>query len=62
LISHPGAEDIVVGNLMLILGLVWILILHYQISTRFADEDFTRLKLGTPRQSMLNYVQVGVSL
>jgi len=59
--SHSGTGDIVDGNLKLILGLVWTLILHYQISARFSDEDFTGGKPGTARQSMLNYVQVSVS-
>jgi len=56
-----GTADIVDGNLKLILGLVWTLILHYQISARFTDEDFTGGKPGTARQSMLNYVQVSLA-
>ena len=56
-----GTGDIVDGNLKLILGLIWTLILHYQISARFIDEDFSGpggSKPTTARQSMLNYVQV----
>ena len=56
-----GTADIVDGNLKLILGLIWTLILHYQISARFIDEDFSGpggSKPTTARQSMLNYVQV----
>ncbi len=53
------------GNIKLILGLVWTLILHYQISIGFGlEDDGTGKKDGmTPKQALLNWLQVrGISL
>ncbi len=54
-----GAGDIIEGNLKLILGLVWTLILHYQISLGFDIDDDNE---GGPRksgkQALLEYIQV----
>lgn len=41
-IHSIGAEDILEGNLKLILGLIWVLILKYTLST--FDEDFATAK------------------
>lgn len=59
-LSLAGSGDIVNGNLKLILGLVWTLILHYQISMGFQiDDPNTAQKEGpTARQALLNYVRV----
>ena len=47
------SADIVDGNIKLILGLVWTLILHYQISLGFKDD-----KSGlTPKQALLKWLQ-----
>eukprot|EP00800_Vazella_pourtalesii_P014732 TRINITY_DN3804_c0_g1_i1.p1 TRINITY_DN3804_c0_g1~~TRINITY_DN3804_c0_g1_i1.p1 ORF type:complete len:995 (+),score=267.01 TRINITY_DN3804_c0_g1_i1:209-3193(+) len=47
------SSDIVDGNIKLILGLVWTLILHYQISLGFKDD-----KSGlTPKQALLKWLQ-----
>lgn len=57
-----GSGDIVEGNLKLILGLIWTLILHYQISIGFhLDEDGKGRKGPTPRQALMGYVQVCLS-
>lgn len=45
------------GNLKLILGLIWTLILHYQISIGFGLDD--QPKGGpTPKQALLDYINV----
>ena len=45
------------GNLKLILGLIWTLILHYQISIGFGLED--QSKDGpSPKQALLNWLNV----
>jgi len=52
-----GSGDIVEGNLKLILGLIWTLILHYQISIGFGLND--QPKGGpTPKQALLDYINV----
>lgn len=43
----PGAEDVVSGNLRLIMGLIWRLILKYQIS---------QSKIP-PKKLMLSWIQ-----
>ena len=49
------------GNLKLILGLIWTLILHYQISIGFGLGD--QPKGGpTAKQALLNYINVRVGL
>lgn len=54
-----GSGDIVEGNLKLILGLVWTLILHYQISVGFGIEEGVKTTANklTPKQALLGYVQ-----
>ena len=57
-----GAGDIEGGNLKLILGLIWTLILHYQISRAgvgFDDKTQKGGKSGGPKQALLAWVQVG---
>ena len=55
--AHTGSGDIVGGNLKLILGLIWTLILHYQISIGFGLED--QSKDGpSPKQALLNWLNV----
>ncbi|KAI6660585.1 filamin-A-like [Oopsacas minuta] len=46
------SSDIVDGNIKLILGLVWTLILHYQISLGFKDNSGL-----TPKQALLKWLQ-----
>ena len=53
-----GAADIVDGNLKLILGLIWTLILHYQISMGFQTDDEAPKKGGpSPKQQLLTWIQ-----
>ena len=58
-----GAGDIESGNLKLILGLIWTLILHYQISKAGLGFDDTKQKggkSGGPKQLLLQWVQVNI--
>lgn len=51
-----GGEDIAQGNIKLILGLIWTLILHYQISVALGGDDMG--KSGpTPKQALLTWLQ-----
>eukprot|EP00731_Ephydatia_muelleri_P018455 Em0011g495a len=54
-----GSADIASGNLKLILGLIWTLILKYQISVGFAISDPSAPKVEgpSPKQALLSYVQ-----
>lgn len=46
------------GNLKLILGLIWTLILHYSISMPMWDEDEDEeAKKQTPKQRLLGWIQ-----
>jgi filamin len=46
------------GNLKLILGLIWTLILHYQISMGFQTDDDTDKKGGpSPKQQLMAWIQ-----
>ena len=57
--THTGSGDIVSGNLKLILGLIWTLILHYQISMGFGIEDDGGKKSGlTAKQALLDWLRV----
>ncbi|XP_039626735.1 filamin-B isoform X2 [Polypterus senegalus] len=52
------SKAIVDGNLKLILGLVWTLILHYSISMPvWEDEDDNEAKKQTPKQRLLGWIQ-----
>ncbi|KAF5899201.1 filamin-B isoform X2 [Clarias magur] len=52
------SKAIVDGNLKLILGLVWTLILHYSISMPVWEEDEDEeAKKATPKQRLLTWVQ-----
>ncbi|XP_059581616.1 filamin-C isoform X2 [Alligator mississippiensis] len=52
------SKAIVDGNLKLILGLVWTLILHYSISMpMWEDEDDEDAKKQTPKQRLLGWIQ-----
>ena len=56
-----GAGDIEGGNLKLILGLVWTLILHYQISIGFgiaAGDDKKGGKQVSAKEVVKDYIQV----
>lgn len=56
----PPADSkaIVDGNLKLILGLIWTLILHYSISMPMWDEeDEEEAKRQTPKQRLLGWIQ-----
>lgn len=46
------------GNLKLILGLIWTLILHYSISLpMWEDEDDKDARKLTPKQRLLGWIQ-----
>ncbi|XP_069485637.1 filamin-C isoform X3 [Ambystoma mexicanum] len=52
------SKAIVDGNLKLILGLIWTLILHYSISMpMWEDEDEEDIKKQTPKQRLLGWIQ-----
>ncbi|XP_051967093.1 filamin-B-like isoform X2 [Xyrauchen texanus] len=52
------SKAIVDGNLKLILGMVWTLILHYSISMPvWEDEDDDEAKKQTPKQRLLGWIQ-----
>ena len=53
------SKAIVDGNLKLILGLVWTLILHYSISMPMWDEEPEEEELAkaTPKQRLLGWIQ-----
>ena len=53
-----GSGDIVDKNLKLILGLIWTLILHYQISIGFGIDDDKDRDGPTPKQALMAYLQV----
>ena len=55
-----GSGDIINGNVKLILGLIWTLILHYQISIGFGIKDGDRDGKGgkTGKQALLEWLQV----
>ena len=56
--SLTGSGDIVNGNLKLILGLIWTLILHYQISIGFGLDSQKGKDGPTPKQALMSYLQV----
>lgn len=52
------SKAIVDGNLKLILGLIWTLILHYSISMPMWDEEEDEeAKKQTPKQRLLGWIQ-----
>ncbi|XP_059813594.1 filamin-A-like [Hypanus sabinus] len=51
------SKAIVDGNLKLILGLIWTLILHYSISMPMWDEEDDEAKKQTPKQRLLGWIQ-----
>ena len=55
--AYVGPADIADANLKLILGLIWTLILNYQIAAGF-DED----QKGTPKQLLLDWVNVSSAI
>ncbi|OXB52607.1 hypothetical protein ASZ78_011128, partial [Callipepla squamata] len=56
--SRDHSKAIVDGNLKLILGLVWTLILHYSISMPvWEDEDEEEARRQTPKQRLLGWIQ-----
>jgi len=46
-------EDIVDGNQKLTLGLVWTIILHFQVSTSKKEQIFSTLQISSPPLSLL---------
>ena len=57
-VPPPDSKAIVDGNLKLILGLIWTLILHYSISMpMWEDEDDEDAKKLTPKQRLLGWIQ-----
>jgi len=60
-----GSGDIINGNLKLILGLIWTLILHYQISIGFGikdDDDKGGISSKTGKQALLEWLQVSATM
>lgn len=59
LFSATDSKAIVDGNLKLILGLIWTLILHYSISMPMWDEEeeTEESKHKTPKQRLLGWIQ-----
>ena len=55
--SMTDASDIFKGNIKLILGLVWTLILKYQISMPYLDDDDDVGEKMTPKQALLAWVK-----
>lgn len=51
------ASDIFKGNIKLILGLIWTLILKYQISMPYLDEEEEGGQKMTPKQALLAWVK-----
>lgn len=58
---YAGSGDIVDNNLKLILGLIWTLILHYQISIGFGIGDDKGKDGPSPKQALMSYLQVLMS-
>ena len=59
MLFSTGASDIVGGNLKLILGLIWTLILHYQISMGFGIDDEGGKRDGlSAKQALLEWLRV----
>lgn len=58
-ICVTDSKAIVDGNLKLILGLIWTLILHYSISMPMWDEEeeTEESKQKTPKQRLLGWIQ-----
>lgn len=57
-VHHPDSKAIVDGNLKLILGMIWTLILHYSISMpMWEDEDDEDTKKLTPKQRLMGWIQ-----
>ena len=59
--TPAGAADIVDSNLKLILGLIWTLILHYQISKGLNFHEDSE-KAQSPKQALLQYLNVSLLL
>lgn len=55
------SKAIVDGNLKLILGMVWTLILHYSISMPVWDDEGEEAESKTPKQRLLGWIQNKVS-
>lgn len=57
-LRSADSKAIVDGNLKLILGLIWTLILHYSISMpMWEDEDDEDARKQTPKQRLLGWIQ-----
>lgn len=57
-VLSSDSKAIVDGNLKLILGLIWTLILHYSISMpMWGDEDDEDARKLTPKQRLLGWIQ-----
>ena len=54
---NAGTEDIAESNLKLILGLIWKLILKYQISGGTGEGDNKKKQTVPPKKLMLEWVK-----
>ena len=59
-VSIVGSGDIVGGNKKLILGLIWTLILHYQINLGLGLNDKSKNKKMSAKKALLEYINVRV--
>ncbi|CAG5977757.1 unnamed protein product [Menidia menidia] len=56
-LSPSDSKAIVDGNLKLILGLIWTLILHYSISMPVWEGEDEEAESKTPKQRLLGWIQ-----
>jgi len=54
-LPHIDAADIVKGNLKLILGMIWSLILKYQVPLPMTEND--KISNGSPKQALMGWVK-----
>lgn len=57
IVFPTDASDIFKGNIKLILGLIWTLILKYQISMPYLDDEEEGSEKMTPKQALLAWVK-----
>ena len=55
--THAGTTNIVDSDIKLIMGLIWTLILHYQISIGFGGKEKSKI---TPKQALMQFLVVSI--